>query len=244
MVAGLKRLPKEATILGHPRASLPICRGWGELLQGTFNLDARGTRLYTVPTERSVGKLMTREDILEAAAQVFRRKGFHGASMADIAGAVKLRKASLYHHVSSKQEILLALLDRALDMLTDRIAVIARGDGPPDEKLRAMIRSYLQALAASPDLSSVLLFEHRSLERRFHARHVPHRDRFEALWRQVIEAGVKAGVFECSDPRLAVRGLMGVLNWTLTWYRADGSQTIERISDRYADLLFRGLLRK
>ena len=57
---------------------------------------------------------MTREDILEAAAQVFRQKGFHGASMKDIADAVNLQKASLYHHVSSKQEILLSILDRAL----------------------------------------------------------------------------------------------------------------------------------
>ena len=59
--------------------------------------------------------LMTRESILEAAAQVFRQKGFHGASMQDIAEAVNLQKASLYHHVSSKQEILLALLDRLLN---------------------------------------------------------------------------------------------------------------------------------
>jgi AcrR family transcriptional regulator len=45
---------------------------------------------------------VTRDDILDAAAQVFRQKGFHGSSMADIAEAVKLQKASLYHHVSSK----------------------------------------------------------------------------------------------------------------------------------------------
>ena len=64
---------------------------------------------------------MTRDDILDAAAQVIRQKGFHGASMADIAEAVKLQKASLYHHVNSKQEILLALLDRALEMLFDLV---------------------------------------------------------------------------------------------------------------------------
>ena len=57
---------------------------------------------------------MTRDDILDAAAQVFRKKGFHGASMADIADSVNLQKASLYHHVSSKQDILLELLERAL----------------------------------------------------------------------------------------------------------------------------------
>jgi AcrR family transcriptional regulator len=48
---------------------------------------------------------MSREAILESAAQVFRQKGFHGASMADIADAVQLKKASLYHHFSSKQDI-------------------------------------------------------------------------------------------------------------------------------------------
>ena len=65
---------------------------------------------------------MTRDDILDAAAQVFRQKGFHGASMADIAETVKLQKASLYHHVASKQDILLALLDRALEMLFEHIS--------------------------------------------------------------------------------------------------------------------------
>ena len=185
---------------------------------------------------------MTREDILDAAAQVFRLKGFHGASMADIAEAVNLQKASLYHHVSSKQEILLALLDRALDMLTERISSIATQSIPADEKLRRMIRSYLQALAEHPDLSSVLLFEHRSLDRKSHARHVPHRDRFEGLWREVINEGVKSKIFDCPDIGIAVRALMGVQNWTLTWYRPDGPMSIESIADEYADLLFNGLL--
>jgi AcrR family transcriptional regulator len=74
---------------------------------------------------------MTRDDILDAAAQVFRQKGFHGASMSAIAEAVNLQKASLYHHVTSKQEILLALLERALGMLTDHIAGIAAQNIPP-----------------------------------------------------------------------------------------------------------------
>jgi AcrR family transcriptional regulator len=186
---------------------------------------------------------MTREDILDAAAQVFRQKGFHGASMSDIAEAVNLQKASLYHHVSSKQEILLALLERALGMLTDQIAGIANQDIPADQKLRQMIRAYLQALADNSDLSSVLLFEHRSLDKKFHARHVPQRDKFEGLWRDVIDEGVRTKVFDCKDTGMAVRALMGVMNWTLTWYRPDGDMSIEKIADGYADLLFHGLLK-
>jgi AcrR family transcriptional regulator len=186
---------------------------------------------------------MTREDILEAAAQVFRQKGFHGASMQDIAEAVNLQKASLYHHVSSKQEILLALLDRALELLFERISSISIQDIPADEKLQEMIRAYLQILTQNTDLSAVLLFEHRSLERKQHARHVPNRDKFEALWRDVLAEGVATKVFRCDDPALAARAILGIMNWTLTWYRPDGSLAIEQIADQYSNFLLNGLLR-
>ncbi len=186
---------------------------------------------------------MTREDILEAAAQVFRQKGFHGASMQDIAEAVNLQKASLYHHVSSKQEILLDLLDRALELLFERISAICSQEIPADKKLREMIRGYLQILTQNIDLASVLLFEHRSLERKQHARHVPNRDKFEALWRSVIEEGVAAKLFKCDDPALTTRAILGILNWTLTWYRPDGSLEIEEIADHYSSLLLNGLLK-
>jgi len=187
---------------------------------------------------------MTRDDILDAAAQVFRQKGFHGASMSDIAASVNLQKASLYHHVESKQEILLALLDRALGMLTEHISAIASQDVPADQKLRNMICAYLTALADHADLTTVLLFEHRSLDKKSHIRHMPQRDRFEALWRDVFNEGVREKIFDCKDTDMAVRALMGVMNWTLTWYRPEGEKSIEEISNQYADLFFKGLLKQ
>ena len=186
---------------------------------------------------------MTRDDILDAAAQVFRQKGFHGASMSDIASALDVQKASLYHHVKSKQEILLALLDRALIMLTDHIASIAAQAVPADQKLRQMIRGYLSALSENTDLTAVLLFEHRSLDKKSQSRHVPQRDTFEALWRDVINEGVRSKVFDLKDTGLAVRALMGVMNWTLTWYHPDGGKSIEQIADDYSDFVLKGMLR-
>ena len=186
---------------------------------------------------------MTREDILEAAAQVFRQKGFHGASMNDIANAVNLQKASLYHHVSSKQEILLEILDRALQLLLERISGITTQNIPADKKLRLMIREYMQILAENVDLATVLLFEHRALERRQHARHVPNRDQFETLWRDVLAEGVASKLFQCEDIALTTRALLGLLNWTITWYHPDGEKTIERIADDYSSLLLNGLLK-
>lgn len=197
-----------------------------------------------IATNRPFGReTMTREDILEAAAQVFRQKGFHGASMSDIAQAVHLQKASLYHHVSSKQEILLELLDQALKLLSERISAIVSQDISADQKLRRMISEYLQILDENLDLAAVLLFEHRALERRQHARHVPNRDKFELLWRSVLAQGVDEGIFNCQDIPLAVRAILGLLNWTITWYRSDGEKSIQQIAEEYSDLLLNGLLK-
>jgi AcrR family transcriptional regulator len=184
---------------------------------------------------------MTRDEILVAAAQVFRQKGFHGASMADIAEAVNLQKASLYHHVASKQELLVELLDRALEMLSEGMNAVVAQNVPAAEKLRLAMRSYLQVMTSNLDVTAVLLMEHRSLTDELHARHIPTRDRFEEMWRDLVREGVASGVFACSDVPMTVRGLLGVLNWTITWYRPNGSLSPEQIADQFSEMFLMGI---
>jgi AcrR family transcriptional regulator len=184
---------------------------------------------------------MTKEDILEAAAQIIREKGYHAASMQDIAQAVDLRKASLYHHFDRKQKILVELLDKALDILIEEIKIVIQTPVPPDEKLRLALRSYLNSLAEHIDLASVLLLEHRSLEPSLRESHLPRRDRYEELWRGIIDEGVSKGVFSCDDPRLAIKVVLGVANWTIMWYQPEGPLSTTEIADQSAELLLNGL---
>ena len=186
--------------------------------------------------------VMARQEILEAAAQIFSQKGFHATSMQDIAQSVNLQKASLYYHVSSKQEILLAVLDQALDLLIENMQHVLEKPLSPDEKLRQAVVAYLTAMLQHLDLARVLLLEHRSLEPELQSRHFPRRDRFERLWRELIQDGADEHVFSCADPALAARGLLGVMNWTITWYRPDGSLSADVIAEQFADLYLRGLL--
>jgi AcrR family transcriptional regulator len=185
---------------------------------------------------------MTRKKILEAAAQIFGQKGFHATSMNDIARSVNLQKASLYHHVESKQEILLSLLDQALDILIGRMSEVIAKPIPTDEKLRLAMRTYLLTLTEQRDLAAILLLEHRSLNPELHARHVPRRDRFEQLWRDLLASGIAEGKFDFPDVKLATRALLGVMNWVVTWYQADGPLSVYEISDQYADIILNGFL--
>ena len=184
---------------------------------------------------------MSRDNILQAAASIFQEKGYHATSMQDIAEAVDLKKGSLYHHVNSKQEILLALLDEALGLIVERLESVISPDLSPSQKLRRVMHAYLGFLTENRSLSSVLLLEYRSLEPEFKGLHIPSRDQVDHIWQKIIEEGVTQGEFQTLEPGLTSKALLGVLNWTITWYREDGQLSAEQIADRFTDLFLQGL---
>lgn len=185
---------------------------------------------------------MQRSDIIHAAAQIFRLKGYHATSMQDIADAVQLQKASLYHHVTSKQEILFTILEEALDTLIGDMRPVVGADLSPEEKLRLAMQVYIGHLTEDADLSTVLLLEYRSLEDRLRIRHNARRDRFEGLWRKILQEGVDQGVFRSVDVSMAAFAIIGVQNWMITWYREGGRLTSLEIADHFSDLFLRGLM--
>lgn len=184
---------------------------------------------------------MQRSDIISAAAQIFRQKGYQGASMQDIADAVHLQKASLYHHVDSKQEILLTILNQALDLLIEDMQAVLNSDLPAEDKLRQAIRVYVSRIAGEADLAAVLLLEYRSLEPGLRQRHVRRRDRYEALWRDLIRQGVESGRFRDVEEKLATFALLGIQNWMITWFRQGGGKQASELAEVFADIILHGL---
>lgn len=185
---------------------------------------------------------MQRADIVQAAAQIFRQKGYHATSMQDIADAVHLQKASLYHHIESKQEILLEILDAALDRLTADISAVVESDLSPTVKLRLALKAYTLRLNEDRDLASVLLLEYRGLDPKLRARHIARRDRIDQLWRRLVKEGIDAGEFRRVDPMLTSFALLGVQNWMITWFRDDGRLTAAQAAEGFAELFLKGLL--
>ena len=186
---------------------------------------------------------MQREDIILAAAQIFRQKGYHAASMQDIAESVRLQNGSLYHHIRSKQEVLLEILDRALDSLIADLQPIVESGLPPVEKLQAAMRTYIGRMTQNSDLAAVLLLEHRSLQPELRKAHIIRRDRFEGLWRQIVREGVRQGDFLPMDESVVAFALLGVQNWLITWYREGGRYRPDDLAAQFAQLFLTGLAR-
>ena len=210
------------------------------------------------PADQSVN----REAIIFAAAEVLQKNGYEAATMKDIAAAVNLTAASLYHHFKNKDALLLAVLEVGLDHVIRQIEPIAHADLPTTEKLRRMIREHIVGLTHNTAVGAAMVFEIRALmnvkapyrnareddkeafesfiERRdeFFRR----RDEFENLFRIVVREGVDNGSLRQVDVAIFVKTLLGAQNWVGVWYRPTGRLSGEQIADLIVDTVLNGVI--
>jgi TetR/AcrR family transcriptional regulator, cholesterol catabolism regulator len=186
---------------------------------------------------------VSREDVLAAAARVFRLRGYHGATMQHIGDELGLRQSSLYHYFPSKRALLLTLLNEGLDRLTLVVSGAACPDLPPDRRLARAIHAYLGCVARYPDMALVTIFEARALletpdERRAY---IARRDALEALFAGIIADGARQGVFSVPDTSIVTKMLFSIHNWFVMWYRPDGRLSAEAISHMVSEFFLAGL---
>lgn len=182
----------------------------------------------------------TRVDILKAAARAFRRLGYHGATVEQIATALHMKKGNLYYYFRNKEEILFACHQYSLDRLTQLLEEVEQSERRPDEKLRRLIDVFVHTIL--DELHGTALFLDLEALSPAHLKTViAHRDRFEQGVRRVLEEGMSTGLFGRGDPKLLAFALFGAVNWIPRWFRPDGPATSQQISNLFAELFIRGL---
>lgn len=185
-----------------------------------------------------------REQILQGAAKVFSKKGFHASTVDEIAKELGLTKASIYYYVQDKSDLLYQLYKRAMELLLESQAeIMARADSP-DQKLRAMIEEYVRIVGGATAMYSVVVLrEHHALPPRRRKEIIAMRDQYEQTYRECIQQGIDQGIFEPTDVKMASYVVLGALNWIPNWYNPRGALSKETIGRLFAEQLVRGLLK-
>lgn len=181
------------------------------------------------------------EQIFIQAVRIFKQKGYHAASMQDIADAVDLQKGSLYHYISSKEELLYRIFERSTGALTVRLQEILASDLPPAQKLRQAVEAHITVLCEHLDTYSVYLAEQRTLAGRTQSKVRAEAQRHARLLEAIIVEGSKCGDFRPVDGKMAAHAILGMCNWLYQWYSPNGRLTPQAIAQIFSDMMLTGL---
>ena len=182
-----------------------------------------------------------RNEILKSAAAAFRRRGYHGASVDEIASALEMTKGNLYYYFRNKEEILHACHDYSLDILLALVAEVETDSARPDEKLRRLILAFIHIILDELQ-GTALTLEIQALSPVLRRRVVARRDQFDRGMRAIIQQGIDEGVFVPGDPRMIEFAIVGAVNGFTKWYDPAGPMTSDQIGQAFADYLVGGLL--
>lgn len=195
-----------------------------------------------------------RDEIVRAAAEVFMEYGFAATSIDAVAERLGATKGRIYHYYRSKAELYFDVQIAAMERLIREIEPIARGPGNAADRLEAMALCHTTILLEDLPIQKVAV---RGLERELlgsvAARHaktlrsiIRLRDDYEQIFAEVIDEGIRAGLFVDIPPRLATKPFFGALNWLTVWYvprRLQTAEDIAVIARTLTEYAMRGILK-
>jgi len=185
------------------------------------------------------------ERILLAAGRLFREKGFAATTVREIAQAAEMLPGSLHYRYASKDDVLVALMERGVERAMAAVTAATRATRDPIERLRLGLRAHIELLCQGDDSLYVLLFDFRSLPPAARAGVERSRGRYEAFWDGMMyEAWGTGRARSALDVELLRHFGMGAINWVATWYRPDSGRTPAQIADAFWTCLAFGLLRE
>jgi len=182
-----------------------------------------------------------RGQILHAALETVRERGYHATTLDDIAERLGVRKTALYHYFPDKDSILYSCHQESLAELDRLIEDSAGCCQSHRERLAFLIKEHVRVMTEKLE-GSPLAFEVSALSPARRADVIRGRDRYERVLREVVAEGIEAGEFREVDPKIAVFAILGAINWIARWYSPEGGAAVPVLGDQFADFLLRGLV--
>ncbi len=178
-----------------------------------------------------------RQELLRAAARLFRQQGFAATSTRDIAAAAGMRSGSPFYHFENKEALLAAVMLEGMQRATGRQAGAMQAAAAPGNALsacdclRVLVRSHLEVLLGTDsDFIPVMLYEWRSLSEQQRQAVNELRREYEAVWVPVLRALHESGELQ-GDPSLARLMIFGALNWAVQWFEPGRRSSLDDLTE-------------
>lgn len=187
-------------------------------------------------------------DIYRAAAQIICEKGYDATSMNDIAEAVGITKAGLYHHIPGKKDLLFRIMNFGLDALEEEVIAPTRAITDAEQRLRAIISNHVRLITkrSSPqghNPVTIVVDEAGGLSPA-HRRKIDQRRRaYVDLVRETLTQLKEEGKLRDLDVTVSAFSLLGMILWISRWYHPNGRMTPDQVAEEITKIALGGLLR-
>ena len=163
--------------------------------------------------------------------------------MQDIADACGMTKAGLYHHIATKEALLLAIMHYGMDLFEERVMGPVKDIADPLARLKATLENNVRLVTLdSTKEVSIILHEHSTLTGDAKAEINARKKQYVQFLERTFEEAMAKGQIRKVDATLASFSFLGTVLWTYKWYRSDGALSPEQLADGIGDLFFNGLM--
>ncbi len=182
-----------------------------------------------------------KQTILEAAAELFRDRGYVATSMRDLAEAVNLKASSLYNHISGKEEILQLICFQNAHRFLAGMKNVENQSTSYTDKVRSLIHLHIQI--ATEDFTSITAFndEWRHLSEPELGKFKELRREYEQRFKNIIQEGIDAGEFADLEPTIALFTVISSVRWIYDWYKPNRTINLSQLEDQVASILLKGI---
>lgn len=185
---------------------------------------------------------MSAELIEQQAVRLFSERTYPVIGMRDIGDAVGLLPGSLYVHISSKEDLLLRIVERGIQNYLDEIGAVANTEDPASDRLRAAVVAHFRVLARSLDQTRVAFHQWTYLGPEKHPAVIAMRQHYEDLFTAIVRDGIESGEFRpVRNLRVTVLAIIGMLNSAPGWYTPSGELGPEDVGEEIADVALAGM---
>ncbi len=176
------------------------------------------------------------------AARTFVERGFSATSVSDIAAALGVTKAGLYHHINSKEELLFDIVSLGMDWLDEDVVKPVKGLRDPEERLRQILTRHAVLTACNEGWITILLDDIHALAPAQRRKIETRKRAYVDLVRGTLEELKSKGRLRDVDPTVAALGVLGMIIWLPRWVKPRRRLTCAQVADQIATLALNGIL--
>lgn len=181
-------------------------------------------------------------EVYRTAARIILEKGYDATSVSDIADALGITKAGLYHYIKGKTALLYEIMKYALEELERAVLVPARDIADPGERLRFVVTTHARLVMRGDGAVTILVEEARALTSAQNRNVRRMKRKYLDCLRDTLDELKQQGRLRDVDTTVAAFSITGAINWLSRWYRPDGPLTAEDVAMQTADVTLYGIL--